>query len=320
MLLMVGGSLTFAPTADKERRYPAPMPQLPWPLDRAPLIVASATPLTDDGSRIDEAAVWPMVEFLVEHGADGVFACGTTGEGILLTIGERKQVAVTFRAAVHSRLIVHCGAQTTTDTVRLAAHAAEIGADAVAVIPPPYFPLDADALTEHLVAAAQACAPLDFYIYAFTARSGYPVPVDVVGRVADRASNLAGLKVSESPFAAVEPYLDLGLPVLVGSEPLIPPALARGALGAVSGLAAAFPDVVRAALDQPDASAETRLRDLRAAMEAQPFIAAIKHVLARRGVPIRPDMRAPMRTLTAEEAVRLDASLEALELSLRTLA
>jgi dihydrodipicolinate synthase/N-acetylneuraminate lyase len=282
--------------------------------DRPPLIVAAATPLNDGGTRIDEAVVWPMVEFLAERGADGVFACGTTGEGILLGIGERKQAAVAFRAAVRGRLIVHCGAQTTADTVRLAAHAAEIGADAVAVIPPPYFPLDADALTEHLVAAAEACAPLDFYIYAFTARSGYPVPVDVVGRVWDRASNLAGLKVSESPFAAVEPYLDLGLPVLVGSEPLIPPAMARGALGAVSGLAAAFPDVVRAALDQPDASAESRLRDVRAAMEAQPFIAAIKHVLARRGVPIRPDMRAPMRPLTPEEATKLDASLGALEL------
>ncbi|HYM53035.1 MAG TPA: dihydrodipicolinate synthase family protein [Candidatus Dormibacteraeota bacterium] len=289
------------------------MPDAP-PEERRPLIVAAATPLTDGGTRLDEAVIWPMVRFLVERGADGVFACGTTGEGILLGIEERKQAAVAFRAAVHGRLIVHCGAQTTDDTVELAAHAAEIEADAVAVIPPPYYPLDADALTEHLVAAADACAPLDFYIYAFTARSGYPVPLEVVGRVRDRAANLAGLKVSESPFAAVEPYLDLGLPVLVGSEPLIPAALARGAVGAVSGLAAAFPEVVRAGLDQPDAAAEARLSDLRSAMEAQPFIAAVKHVLARRGLPIRADMRAPLRGLTAGEAARLDASLEALEL------
>jgi dihydrodipicolinate synthase/N-acetylneuraminate lyase len=293
------------------------MPDTP-DADRRLLIVAAATPLTDGGAGLDEAVIWPMVRFLVERGADGVFACGTTGEGILLGIEERKQAAVAFRAALRGRLIVHCGAQTTADTVELAAHAAEIGADAVAVIPPPYFPLDADALTEHLVAAASACAPLDFYIYAFTARSGYPVPLEVVARVRDRAANLAGLKVSESPFAAVEPYLDLGLPVLVGSEPLIPAALARGALGAVSGMAAAFPDVLRVALDQPDASAESRLTDLRRALEAQPFIAAVKHVLAKRGVPIRPDMRAPMRTLTPEEATHLEASLEALELPLGT--
>ena len=46
---------------------------------------------------------------------------------------------------------------------------------------------------------------------------------------------------------------------------------------------------------------------LRSMMEAQPFIAAAKHVLARRGVPIRPDMRRPMRPLTAEEQSALDA-------------
>ena len=282
--------------------------------DRLPLIVAAATPLARSGAVVDEEAVWPMVAFLVERGADGVFACGTTGEGILLSAEERRRTAVIFRAALHGRLIIHCGAQNTGDTVALAAHAAEIGADAVAVIPPPYFPLDAEALAAHLLAAAAACAPLPFYIYAFAARSGYPVPLEVVSRVRDGAPNLAGLKVSESPFEKVEPYLGLGLPVYVGSEPLIPQAVARGAAGAVSGLAAAFPEVVRAALDAPDAAAEQRLRALRNTMEAQPFIASVKHVLARRGVPINLDMRAPMRRLTDDEASRLDAALAALEM------
>jgi dihydrodipicolinate synthase/N-acetylneuraminate lyase len=281
--------------------------------ERPPLIVAAATPLTEGGAALDEAAIWPMVRLLVEQGADGVFACGTTGEGILLSTEERERAAVVFRAALRGRLIVHCGAQTTAETSRLAAHAAEIGADAVAVIPPPYFPLEAIDLAEHFVAAAAACAPLPFYIYAFAARSGYPVPIEVVERVRARAPNLAGLKVSESPFEKVEPYLGLGLPVFIGSEPLIPRAMARGALGAVSGLAAAFPEVVRAALDTPDAAAEDRLRSLRAAMEAQPFIASVKHVLRRRGVPIGPDLRAPMRGLTPAEAAVLDASLAALE-------
>ena len=280
--------------------------------DRRPLIVAAATPLTEGGHRLDEAAIWPMIRFGEEHGGDGAFICGTTGEGILLSSDERKRAAVVFRAAVRGMLIVHGGAQSTADTVELAAHAAEIGADAVAVIPPPYFPLDADALTGHLLSAAAACAPLPFFIYAFTARSGYPVPIEVVERVRQRADNLAGLKVSESPFEKVVPYLELGLPVFVGSEPLIVPALARGALGAVSGLAAAFPDVVRGALDQPDAAAESRLAGLRGAMEAQPFIASVKHVLARRGVPVQPHMRAPMRPLTAEEVARLDSALDAL--------
>ncbi|MFT2202789.1 dihydrodipicolinate synthase family protein, partial [Klebsiella pneumoniae] len=93
-----------------------------------------------------------------------VFACGTTGEGILLSLEERRRAAVLFRAALtKGLLIVHCGAQSTADTVDLATHAAEIGADGVAVIPPPYFPLDAGALAAHFTAAAAAAAPLPFF-------------------------------------------------------------------------------------------------------------------------------------------------------------
>jgi len=267
--------------------------------------------LTDGGADLHEAAVWPYVRFLTDAGADGVFACGTTGEGVLLGLDERKRAAVVFRAASRGILIVHAGAQTTSDTADLAAHAAEIGADGVAVIPPPYFPLDETALAAHLIAAAQACAPLPFFIYCFAARSGYPVSLAVIKRVRDTATNLAGLKVSESPWASVEPYLGLGLPVFVGQEPLIPRALAAGAVGAVSGLAAAFPEAVRAVLDSPDATGEARLEALRRAMESSggPFIAAVKHVIRARGVPVSPALRPPMRSLTPEESARLDAAV-----------
>lgn len=279
----------------------------------APLLVAATlTPLRDDGSRLDLDAIGPMMTFLESHGVDGAFACGTTGEGVLLSLSERREAAAAFRAAVHGQLIVHCGALSTADTVSLATHAAEIGADAVAVIPPPYFVLDTDALTAHMVAAARACAPLPFWGYAFTARSGYPLSPEAISRIRDSADNFAGLKVSESPWERLEPYLDLGLPVLVGNEPMIPRAMARGALGSVSGMAACLPDVVRAALDGPDEAAGQVLRDVRSMLEASgQFVAAAKHLLGRRDVPIRPDVRAPLRRLTAEEARALDEADEA---------
>lgn len=281
-------------------------------LDHRPLIVAAVTPLTDDGSAVDEGSVAPYVAFLESNGADGVFACGTTGEGILLSLDERRQTVEAFRSAVSGALIVHAGAQSTVDTCALAAHATEIGADAVAVIPPPYFALDAEALTSHFVAAARAATPLPFYCYAFTARSGYALPVEVIKRVADAVDNLAGLKVSESPFERVEPYLELGLPVLIGSEPLICAGIARGALGTVSGMASAFPDVVRAGLDAADEPATARLSELRAALEASgQFIAAAKHVLGMRGTSVGQGMRAPLRRLAAAEETALEQSVAA---------
>lgn len=282
-------------------------------LGHPPLIVAVVTPLTDDGSAVDRNAVAPYAAWLTARGADGAFVAGTTGEGVLLTVDERRAVTADWRAALDGTLVVHAGAQTTADTVALAAHAAEVGADAVAVIAPPYFPLDAEALTAHFVAAARACAPLPFFCYAFAARSGYPLPVDVIARIGEQVDNLAGLKVSESPWERVAPYLELGLPVLVGSEPLIPAAMAAGALGTVSGMAAAFPDVVRAALDDPSPAAEVRLREVRSALEgAGQFIAAVKWMLGRRGVAVGPGVRAPLRRLRTEEATALARALDGL--------
>jgi dihydrodipicolinate synthase/N-acetylneuraminate lyase len=265
------------------------------------LYAASVTPLRDGGARVDEDAIEPLARFLVDGGVDGIFALGTTGEGVLLSLDERRVVAERFREARAGTLIVHCGAQSTADTVALAAHAASIGADGVAVIPPPYYPLGEEALADHFAAAAAACAPTPFYLYAFAARSGYPLSVAVVERVRQRVENVVGLKVSEAPFERVEPYLGLGLPVFVGAERLIPQALAAGAAGAVSGLATAFPEVVAEVVRTPDAAGGARLEQLRGGVEQHPFQSALKHILRARGVPITGDARAPLPSLTAAQ-------------------
>jgi dihydrodipicolinate synthase/N-acetylneuraminate lyase len=269
-----------------------------------PLLAASVTPLRDGGAALDVDAIAPLVHHLEQGGVDGVFCCGTTGEGVLLTLEERRTAAAAFRSACSGTLIVHCGVQSTADTAALAAHASEIGADGVAVIPPPYYPLSEDGLVGHFVAAAEACAPLPFYLYAFTGRSGYPLPLEVVARVRERAANLAGLKVSESPYERVAPYLGLGLRVFVGQEVLLPQSLADGAYGSVSGLSSAFPGDVRRVLDDPSVGVE-RLAQLRDALGAESFIPALKRVLHDRGLPVTPDVRAPLMPVSDEHAARL---------------
>src|ERR687895_81086 len=80
-------------------------------LGHRPLIVAAVTPLRDGGSQLDEGAIGLYIAFLEAHGADGVFACGTTGEGILLTLDERRRAAAAYRGALSGALIVHAGAR-----------------------------------------------------------------------------------------------------------------------------------------------------------------------------------------------------------------
>jgi dihydrodipicolinate synthase/N-acetylneuraminate lyase len=266
-------------------------------------IAAAVTPLTDGGGDLDEGAVGPLTRFLADGGIDGALVCGTTGEGILLSPSERVRVAERFVEARPDgfQVAIHAGAQSTADTVALATHAKEIGADAVAVIAPPYFPLDEPALLEHLRAAAEACGPLPFYVYEFAGRSGYAIPVAVIERLRETSPNLAGLKVSDTPWSAIEPYALEGLDLFVGSEPLVLEALEHGADGAVSGLATAFPEIVAALVHDRDATAGDHVSALRTLLGPIPFHAALKEILVARGVPIRPDVRPPLRPLTPEE-------------------
>ena len=112
--------------------------------DREPMTLhgataAAATPFTDGATAIDAEALGPLVAFLAEGGMDGVLACGTTGEGVLLSAAERRAIVERFLEVPPRdfQVAVHAGAQTTAETVELSAHAAGVGADAVAVIARP---------------------------------------------------------------------------------------------------------------------------------------------------------------------------------------
>ncbi|HKF76113.1 MAG TPA: dihydrodipicolinate synthase family protein [Candidatus Dormibacteraeota bacterium] len=272
-------------------------------------LAASVTPLAADGAAIDEDAFGSLVDFLAGAGLDGLLAMGTTGEGILLSVAERRRAAELFVAAAAGRLrvVVHAGAQTTRDTVALAEHAATAGAAGVAVIGPPYFALDGRSLVDHFGAAARACAPLPFFVYEFAARSGYAVPPSVIEELRGRVDNLAGLKVSDTPWERFEPYFLEGLSVFVGSEGLIARAMERGAAGAVSALAAAVPELVVDAVRSRAPSASDRCRDVRDEIQRFPFHTSLKRLLARRGVRMTDGVRAPLRRLTGAEAAAFDA-------------
>src|SRR5207245_1187277 len=102
-------------------------------------LAAVVTPLRNGGATLDGDAFGPMTAFLANGGLNGILALGTTGEGVLLSSEERMRAAELFLAERPAAFSVagHCGAQTTAETVGLAAHAARPEADAAAVIGPP---------------------------------------------------------------------------------------------------------------------------------------------------------------------------------------
>ncbi len=167
-------------------------------------------------------------------------------------------------------------------------------------------------LEAHFEAAAAACAPTPFYVYEFAKASGYAVPVAVVERLREPAP---------------QPGRHEGLRRAVGALRALPGRRARrlrrarapdrrghGAgrarrrFGARHGL----PGAGRGRRSRPRAPrGASGLAELRDALDELPRHAALKRVLARRGVPIREDVRAPLRGLSGEERARLDELAEA---------
>ena len=171
---------------------------------------------------------------------------------------------------------------------------------------PPPTPKNNKELLAHFDKAARACAPLPFYLYEFEARSGYPIPLAVIERLRERAPNLAGMKVSDSPWERVEPFLVEGLDVFIGAEALLVQGLAAGAVGAVSGLAGSFPDAVVPLVRRPTPEAGERATALRRQLQRFPFHAASKAALGFRGVAVGLEVRPPLRELREEERTEVE--------------
>ncbi len=85
---------------------------------------ALLTPSTPDGG-VDVHMLEQLTAYLLDKGADGLYVCGSTGEGVSLSVPERCRVAETVAARVagHLPLIIHVGAVATRDAVALARHA-----------------------------------------------------------------------------------------------------------------------------------------------------------------------------------------------------
>lgn len=69
------------------------------------LVAATYTPLDEDGA-VNPSIIGPMVEHLLENGVEGLYVCGSTGEGMSLSSDERKLVAEADVAAVDRRVPV----------------------------------------------------------------------------------------------------------------------------------------------------------------------------------------------------------------------
>lgn len=101
------------------------------------ILPAAITPLDKDG-RFAPAVFERLLERLYAAGVHGVYVCGTTGEGMLQSRGQRQAIVETAVASTPRgrHVVVHVGAASLEEALALSSHAAKAGAHAISSLPP----------------------------------------------------------------------------------------------------------------------------------------------------------------------------------------
>lgn len=142
------------------------------------MYTALLTPMDERGD-IDFASLSRLIKHQLDSGAQGFYACGSTGEAFLLSMEERKGVleAVIGSTARRAKVIAHAGCIGTRDSIELAVHAERAGADAVSAVAPFYYKADIQELRQHYEAIMSAVS-IPMLIYHFPGATGVNLTLD----------------------------------------------------------------------------------------------------------------------------------------------
>ena len=210
---------------------------------------AIMTPFDAQGA-VSETGLRKMVQHALEVGVNGFYVCGGGGEGLLLTVAERQQVLEIVLDAVKGKVpvIAHVGAFQIPDAIRLARHAGQAGADAVASMPPAYFyQPNLDGLVQFYRQVAEA-AERPVLAYNIPGR----IPINLDTRTFERLIRIpgvVGLKDSSGNLAQITltAAIDDGKIIVFNGEDQV---LWYGLMaGCVGGIGSTYPVMLKVFVD-----------------------------------------------------------------------
>ena len=208
------------------------------------IIPPMITPLLENGC-LDIIGLHNLITHVLEGGVHGIFLLGTTGEGPSLDHQLRRQLISEACTMVDKKVPVLVGVTDTSfgETLELANHAKEAGADVLVVAPPYYFPISQKEMQDYLAELAPRL-PLPFLLYNMPSCTKLHLSLDTVKSA--RELGAIGIKDSSGNqdylFSLIEAFQnDAQFSVITGNEASLPEATRRGGHGAVAGGANFFP-------------------------------------------------------------------------------
>jgi N-acetylneuraminate lyase len=155
----------------------------------------------DAEGNINKEGARKLARHYASTGVKGLYVGGSSGEGMLQSVEERKQMLEAVIAEVGDELtiIAHVGAPSTRDSVELAAHAELVGAHAVSAVPAIYYRLSPDSVESHWQAIIDSTS-LPFMIYHIPQTTGFQLSKSLLIKMAAQVK-VIGVKISaESTF------------------------------------------------------------------------------------------------------------------------
>ncbi len=286
------------------------------------LVAATFTPFHHDCS-IHLELIAPMVDFLVEQGIAALYVLGSTGEGVSLTYEERCAVAEAFVLAANGRIpvIVQVGCESLTQARQLAAHASDVGADAISAVCPVYFKPDSvGTLVESMAEVARGAPELPFYYYHIPTVTGVAASaVDFLKLAEKRIANFRGVKFTSQNVFEFQTCVEIAedrLQMFWGYDEMLQCGLAAGAhaaVGSTYNFSAAIYQRLLAAFSSGDMHA-VRQEQSRSQAIVRAFIpygprGAQKAIMKMIGFDCGP-ARLPVPTLTSSQFDALQRELQ----------
>ncbi|HKJ66827.1 MAG TPA: dihydrodipicolinate synthase family protein [bacterium] len=290
------------------------------------IIAAVHTPMQDDGS-LNLDRVQEQATCLQGNGVTGAFLCGTTGEGMSLSLQERMQLAEKWREIADSSfpILIHVGHLSLEESKVLARHAqSEIGAAAIAAVAPSYYkPETVEELVDFCEVVASAAPDTPFYYYHIPAHTGVDFPmIEFLKRGHKYIPTLAGIKYSHADMMDLGQCLEFEdgkYQIFFGQDENLLAALALGvedAIGSMYNFAAPLflriVDAIQHGDFQTARQAQSRARQLAVVLERFHDVVATKAAMRAIDIDCGPP-RLPLHRLSEEEYTQFHAALNGID-------
>ncbi len=202
------------------------------------------TPMTSY-EELDDQGISNLIEHLISGGVHGLFILGTNGEAPSLSYDMRKELIRKTCTQVNGRVPVLVGITDTSiaGSIELSEYSASVGADAVVVAPPYYFPVSQAEMADYFEALVPRLV-LPFVIYNMPSHTKVHLSLETVNLAMEMGA--LGIKDSSGDIFYLYTLLDKfkdspDFSIITGTELFIPETIMNGGHGAVAGGANIFP-------------------------------------------------------------------------------